>query len=94
MDGEAGGRWLGTSRRDNKTTIAFRTNALRAYKGKSLQLVPPCPWSRVGTIQLNWVNLLTALRDLLAFRRPESTCAAVAGVVYQLKAMADSTAAG
>ena len=88
------GRWLGTSPCDNERTIASRTDTFRAYDGKSSELILPGPWARVGTVQLNWVNLLTALRDLLAFRRPESTCAAVAGVVYQLKAMADSTAAG
>ena len=59
------------SRCDNeRTIIALRTNALRAYEGKSSELIPPGPRSRVGTIQLNWVS--SAQRELLAFRRPES----------------------
>ena len=70
MDGKVERRWLGTSRCDNERTIALRTNALRAYEGKSSELIPPGPRSRVGTIQLNWVS--SAQRELLAFRRPES----------------------
>ena len=31
-------------------------NALRAYEGKSSELKPPGPRSRVGTILLNWVS--------------------------------------
>ena len=49
MDGKAEGRWLGTSPFDNEITIASRTNALRAYEGKSSELIPPGPRLRVGT---------------------------------------------
>ena len=56
MDGKAERRWLGTSPCDNERTIALRKNALRAYEGKSSELTPPGPRSRVGTIQLNWVS--------------------------------------
>ena len=49
MDAKAKGRWLGTSPCDNEITIALRTNALRAYEGKSSELIPPGPRSRVGT---------------------------------------------
>ena len=49
MDGKAEGRWLGTSTCDNERTIALRTNALQAYEGKSSELIPPGPRSRVGT---------------------------------------------
>ena len=48
MDGKAEGRWLGTSPCD-KRTIELRTNALRAFEGKSSELIPPGPRSRVGT---------------------------------------------
>ena len=48
MDGKAERR-LGTSPCDNEVTIALRTNALRAYEGKSSELIPPDPRSRVGT---------------------------------------------
>ena len=41
---------------DNERTIASRTNAIRAYEGKSSELIPPGPRSRVGTIQLNWAS--------------------------------------
>ena len=56
MDGKAERRWLGTSPCGNERTIALRNNALRAYEGKSSELIPPGPRSRVGTIQLNWVS--------------------------------------
>ena len=56
MDGKAERRWLGTSPCDNERTIALRENALRAYEGKSSELIPPGPRSRVGTIQLNLVS--------------------------------------
>ena len=49
MDGKVERRWLGTSRCDNERTIALRKNALRAYEGKSSELIPPGPRSRVGT---------------------------------------------
>ena len=49
MDGKAERRWLGASPCDNERTIALRTNALRAYEGKSPKLIPPGPRSRVGT---------------------------------------------
>ena len=56
-DGREGeGRWLVTSPCDNKGTIALRENALRAFEGKSSELIPPGPRSRVGIIQLNWVS--------------------------------------
>ena len=50
MDGKAEHRWLGTSPCDNERTIALRANALRAYEGKSSELIPPGPRSRVGTV--------------------------------------------
>ena len=56
MDGKAERQWLGTSPCDNERTIALRKNSLRAYEGKSSELIPPGPRSRVGTIQLNWVR--------------------------------------
>ena len=56
MDGKAERRWLGTSPCDNEITIALRTNAFRAYEGKSSELIPQGPRSRVGTIQMNWVS--------------------------------------
>lgn len=48
MDGKAEGRWFGTSPCDNEITNAFRTNALRAYEGKSSEPIPPGPRSRIG----------------------------------------------
>ena len=82
MDGKAERRLLGTSPCDNERIIALKTNAFRAYKGKSSELIPPGPRSRIGTIQLNWVSSAYCPNgDLLAFRRP-------------VKAMGDSTAAG
>ena len=56
MGGKAEPRWLGTSPCDSKRIIALRANALRAYEGKSSELIPPGPRSRVGTIQLIWVS--------------------------------------
>ena len=35
MDGKAEGRWFGTSLCDSEIPIALRTNALRAFEGKS-----------------------------------------------------------
>ena len=49
MNGKAEGRWLGTSPCDNERAMALRKNALRAYEGKSSELIPPGPRSRVGT---------------------------------------------
>ena len=49
MNGKAERRWLGTSLCDNERTIALRKNALRAYDGKSPDLIPPGPRSRVST---------------------------------------------
>ena len=51
MNGKAEGRWLGSSPRDNErtTSIALKTNALRAYEGMSSGLIPPGTRSRVGT---------------------------------------------
>ena len=51
MNEKAEGRWLGTSPCDNERTIALRTNALRAYEGKSSELIPPGPRSRVGALE-------------------------------------------
>ena len=45
MDGKAKHRWLGISPCDNERTIALRKNALRAYEGKSSELIPPGPRS-------------------------------------------------
>ena len=50
MDGKAERRWLGTSPCDNERTIALGENALRAYEGKSSELIPQGPRSRVGTL--------------------------------------------
>ena len=50
VNGKAKRRWLGTSPCDNKRTIALRTNALRAYEGKSSELIPPGPQSQGGTV--------------------------------------------
>ena len=49
MDGDAERRWLGTFPCDNEPTIALRKDALR--DGKSSELIPPGPRSRVGTAQ-------------------------------------------
>ena len=61
MDGKAERRWLGTSPCDNERAIALRTNALRAYEGNSSELIPPGPWSRVGTTPItgapSWVRV-------------------------------------
>ena len=94
MNGKAERRWLGTSLCDNERTIALRKNALRVYEGKSSELIPRGPRSRVGTIQLNWVTSaycpnVTDLRWEAGKRY-----AAVVGVRHQPKAMGDSTAAG
>ena len=48
MDEKAERRWLGTSPFDNEGTISLRKIA-RAYEGKSSELIPPGPRSRVGT---------------------------------------------
>ena len=50
MDGKAEGRWLGPSPCDNERTIALRKTALRAYEGKSSELIPPGPRSRIGAV--------------------------------------------
>ena len=34
-------QWLGTCPCDNERTIVLRKNALRAYEGKSSELIPP-----------------------------------------------------
>ena len=49
MDGKAEGRWLGTSPCDNESKSALRTNALRAYEGKSSEQTPPSPRSLLST---------------------------------------------
>ena len=74
MNEKAEGRWLGSSPCDNEITIALRTDALRAYEGKSSELIPtgPAVASRYNSIELGKFCLLPK-RDLLAFRRPEST---------------------
>ena len=73
MDGKAERRWLGTYSCDNERTIAWRTNALRAYKGMSSELIPtrPAVASRYNSIKLGKFCLLPK-SDLLAFRGPES----------------------
>ena len=73
MNGKAECRRLGTSPCDNDIHIALRTNVLLAYEGKSSELIPPGPRSRVGSIQLNWVNFAYCPRDLTASRRPEKS---------------------
>ena len=45
-NGKVHGRWHVTSPCDNERTIASWTNALRAYEGKSSELIPPGPGSR------------------------------------------------
>ena len=72
MNGKDEGRWLATSPCHDESTVVLRANALRAYEGKSSELIPPGPRSRVGTIELGKFCLLPK-RDLIAFRRPEST---------------------
>ena len=49
MNGKAEGRWLDTSPCDNERTISLRKSAVRSYQGKSSELIPPGPRSRVGT---------------------------------------------
>ena len=53
MDLKAERRWSGTCPCDNEITIASRINALRAYEGKSSELIPRGPRSRVGTANKN-----------------------------------------
>ena len=48
MDGKAERRGLATSACDNERAIALSKNALRAYEGKSSELIPPGPRSLVG----------------------------------------------
>ena len=93
MNGKAEGRWLGISPCDNERTIALRTNALRVYEGKSSELIPPGPRSRVGTIQLNWVSSAywPNVTNLLFGGRKALCCCCWVG--HQLKAMGDYTAA-
>ena len=50
MDGKAERRWLGTSTCDSKRAIPLTTNTVRAYEGKSSELIPPGPRLRVGTV--------------------------------------------
>ena len=38
------------------TSELLLTNAFRTYEGKSSELIPPDPPSRVCTIQLNWAS--------------------------------------
>ena len=52
---EVHGRWHGTSPCDNERTIALWTNALRAYEGKSSELIPPGPRSREA-VQFNGIE--------------------------------------
>ena len=92
---ERGGRWLGTSPCDNeRNTIALRTNALRAYEGKSSELIPPGARSRVGTVQLNWVSsaYCPSVTYLLFGGRKAPCCFCWCGT--PAKAMGVSTAAG
>ena len=51
MDRKAERRWLGTSPCDTERTIALRKDALRAYEGKSSELIPPGSRSRVDTLR-------------------------------------------
>ena len=94
MDGKAERRWLGISPCGTERTIALKTNALRAYQGKSSKLIPPGPRSGVGTIQLNWVSYAYRPTRPTCFSEAGKRCAAAVGVGHQLKAMGDSTAAG
>ena len=94
MNGTTEGRWLGISPCDNETAIALRTNALRACKWKSLELISPGPRSRVGTVRLNCVGSAYCPNVTYVLSEAEKHCAAVVGVGSQLKAMGDSTAAG
>ena len=79
---------------DNERTIASRTNAIRAYEGKSSELIPPGPRSRVGTIQLNWASSAYCpnVTYLLFGGRKALCCCCWCGT--PAKAMGDSTAAG
>ena len=93
MDGKAEGRWLGTSPCDNERIIALRTNALRAYEGKSSELISPGPRSRVGTIQLDWVS--SAYCPNVTYLLFGGLKALLLLLVWDaIKAMGDSTAAG
>ena len=78
MDGNAERRWLGTFPCDNERNIALRKNALRAYEVKSSELIPPGPWSRVGTEHNNAKNVLAArFGGTLPLARPAAAAAAV-----------------
>ena len=92
-NGKVHGRWHGTSPCDTKLTIVLWTHALQAYEGKSSELIPPGPRSRVGTTQLKKVSSsYRPKRDQFAFRRPESAVLCV-GVGHQPKAMEYATVA-
>ena len=68
MDGKAECRWLGTSPCDNERIVALRTNALRAYEGKSSELIPPGPQSRVRTLREYWSTVsVIAQNSLITF---------------------------
>ena len=49
MDRDDEGIWLGTFPCDYESTIALRTNALRAYEEKPSAMILPGPRSRLGT---------------------------------------------
>ena len=93
MNGKAEGRCLGTSPCDNERTTVLRTNALQAYEGKSSEVVPPGPRSRVGTIQLNWVSSTYCPNVILLFGGRKALCC-FSWCGTPAKVMGDSTAAG
>lgn len=74
MDGKVHDRCHGISLCGHERTLALWIYALRAYEGKTSQLIPWGPTSKVGTTRLNWSSsAYNPNLDLLAFRRSESS---------------------
>ena len=53
-NGKVHDRWHVNFPSDNERTIALWTNTLRAYEGKSLELIPPGPRSRKPVQKSSW----------------------------------------
>ena len=74
MDGKVHDRCHGISLCGHERTLALWIYALRAYEGKTSQLIPWGSTSKVGTTRLNWSSsAYNPNLDLLAFRRSESS---------------------
>ena len=67
-NGKVHGRWHVTSPCDDERTIALWTNALRAYEGKSSELIPPGPRSRESVQMCDGINSSAGRLQLHIFR--------------------------